>query len=95
MRGKRRGGCYCRSRSARRCLQGPAEGNGVGSGGEGGRGAHIEGVVVAGRVQHVIAKSALRKKTRSEAAGRADAGQTVRKLPLPSAISTLLPSPPT
>ena len=55
--------------------------------GEGGRGAHMEAVAVAdigpdaGRGQRVVVAAALRKKARSGAVGRADAGQTRRVLP--------------
>ena len=78
-RGKRRVLRISRSRSACRRLCRPAEGNEVERGGVGGRGANFEVVVVAGRGQRVVAVAALRKQTRSSAAGRADAGQTSRR----------------
>ena len=54
----------------------PCGRNEVERGGEGGRGADFEDVAVAVRGQLVVALLALRKETRSRAAGRADAGQT-------------------
>ena len=58
---------------------GRGEGRQAGGGREwraGGRGAHIEAVGGADRGQLVVALVALRKKTKSRAVGRADAGQT-------------------
>ena len=54
-RGTHRGGWRRRSRSARRCPCCPAEENEVKSGGEGGRGANVEVVVVADCGQVVVA----------------------------------------
>ena len=72
--------CDRRSHSAGRRRRCPAEGNEVESGGEGGRGANLEVVAVAVRDQHVVALLALRKERRSGSVGRADAGQTRRRL---------------
>ena len=48
----------------------------------------------AGRGQRVVVAAALRKKARSGAVGRADAGQTERMLSLPVAYRLSLPSSP-
>ena len=46
----------------------------------------------AGRGQRVVAAAALRKKTRSRAVGKADAGQTLRSISLPVTYKKSLPS---
>ena len=61
----------------------PCEGNEVDSGGEGGRGAHVEAVVVALRAQLVVAEVALRREV--ENGERKDAGQTKSSLRSPCA----------
>ena len=65
----------------------PCEGNEVDSGGEGGRGANFELVVVAGRGQVVVARVALRREVGTRE-WRKDAGQTKSWLRSPCAYST-------